>query len=187
MSKVSFIGLDFDGVIVDHTANKIKAAKELGVVLAVSDTPGDILKKKLEYGLYRKLQHMIYDDPSFALSVPLVAGVAQGLQRLKKSGVPFALISRQRDPATALKNLKAHGLWGRHFSEENVFFVPDTAGKEQKSAELGVSAYLDDQPSVLAGLSVSDKFLLDPLRAYPPDGPYKQVASWDEFLSTLEI
>ena len=39
------IGFDFDGVIIDHTKNKIKKAKELGYTIRAEEIPSEKLKK----------------------------------------------------------------------------------------------------------------------------------------------
>lgn len=181
------IGLDFDGVIIDHTASKIKAGAALGISLAAHDTPSDILKQKLDPETLKKLQHIIYDDPAYALSAPFVKGALEGLTALAASRKPYYLISRQQDPSIAVESIKAHGLWGNYFTERNIFFVKESVGKEERAAALGIDVYLDDQPSVLRELSVAHKFLLDPLRAYPKSPSYRTVASWPEFLGFFGI
>lgn len=181
------IGLDFDGVIVDHTKNKIKAAAELGITLSPQDTPSDILKKKVDTETINKLQSIIYDNRAYALTTPLIPGVLEGLAAIRASQMPYFLISRQWDPAVATESIKAHGLWENYFTESNIFFVREKSDKAQKAAELGVTIYIDDQPSVLAELTHIQRVLLDPLGVYEQKESYKKIASWPEFLKILEI
>lgn len=62
--------------------------------------------------------------------------------------------------------------------------------KNNKARELGVTIYLDDQPSVLDVLvDIPQKFLFDPLYAYAKRSEYAQynkIHSWDKFIQTVK-
>lgn len=185
-SAKKIIGFDLDGVIIDHTYNKVVLAKDLGIELKIEHTPSDIMKRKLLPEVWKKIQRNLYDDPRVAFSAPLVHGVTEGLDYFKKNKITYYLISRRKFPGMAVKLLKVHGLWSRYFSRDNVFFVKEKTDKNIKAKELNVMAYIDDQPSVLKELvSVKHRFLLDPLRAYKPSSDYKIVRSWQEFITHL--
>jgi len=185
-SKDLIIGLDFDGVVVDHVQNKIRAARQLGIELAQRDTPLDVLANKLEPDTLAKLRHIIYDNRDYALAAPLVKGAKEGLEQLKNAGRNYFLISTQKAPQIVLESLKIRKLWGTYFSEKNVYFVEDANGKNKKVAELSISIYLDDEPSVLALMpSVPHRFLLDSLNVYPEDPNYTKVSSWTEFVDNV--
>ena len=62
--------------------------------------------------------------------------------------------------------------------------------KNNKARELGVTIYLDDQPSVLDALvDVPQKLLFDPLYAYakrPEYTQYSKIHSWDKFIQVVK-
>ena len=187
------IGLDLDGVILDHTQNRLAVSRKFGYRLDLADTPSDIFSKKISRDSYPKIAKILYDEPGVALKVPLMTGAKKGLGFLRQSPhFRYYLISRRNSVDSALKILKKYKLWPDYLGPHNVFFVKEKEDKNIKARELGIDYYLDDQPSVLNVLSsVRNKFLLDPLGvysgAYSQNGhkSYKIVSSWPEFLTHL--
>ena len=47
MHKNKIIGLDLDGVIIDHTENRLRLAREFGHPLLAKETATDMFKTKL--------------------------------------------------------------------------------------------------------------------------------------------
>jgi hypothetical protein len=185
MSKI--IGLDLDGVIIDHTENRLTLARSFGFKLTKPETPSDIMKLKLPEQIYKTIQLCLYDDPKYALTPPLVNGSKTSLKTLCRAGHQLYLVSRRQRPEIAIELLKRRGLWPIYFNETNVFFVKNSEEKNRKAGELHIKTYLDDQPSVLAKLlSVTNKFLLDPHRAHDFHRHHLTVVnSWKEFLRSI--
>lgn len=181
------LGLDLDGVIVDHTENVIFLAESLGFGVKKHEAATDLLKTKIPEAAYEKIQESLYDDPVVALSPPLHRGARRALGFLKAESWPYFLISRRRNPSLAISLLEKRKLWPGFFNEGNTFFVNEKADKNAKAGALGISIYIDDQPSVLNALvSVPHKFLFDRHNAYAGSGgDYKTVHSWEEFIFTL--
>lgn len=179
------IGLDMDGVIIDNTWSKIRFAKKLGFDLKPEDTPADFIEKNLPSEVLRELRPMLYDQPSTALQAITLRGAKSGLERLKKSGYHYFLISRRKNPELAVHLLKKRGVWPRYFNHQNAFFVAEPEDKDRLAKKLGVRIYLDDQPSVLEKLtSVRHRFLMDRFRIFTKT-PYVRVASWQEFIKKI--
>ena len=180
------IGFDLDGVIIDHTQNKIRVAKELGVLLDILETPSDILNGKLERKVTEQIDKMIYDEPRIALTPPLFPGAKAAISQISKLW-PYFLISRRTANDSAIKLLKTRGLWPKYFNDGNAFFVATKEDKDKKAIELGINIYMDDQPSVLEKMiNVPHRVLLDPLGVYQNSGYYKKISSWREFLTNLD-
>ncbi len=181
-------GLDLDGVIVDHTLNKLAFAKRFGISLRPEETPSDIMARVLSHDAHERLQEFLYHDPRVALSPPLYGGALEGLRMLKEAGTPYFLISRRKESThLAIDLLKKRGLWPFLFNEKNIFFVEEKKDKDRKAAELGVSVYIDDQPSVLAEMtSVPHRFLFDPVGAHAEAESYQKIRSWKEFCEAVE-
>lgn len=179
------IGFDLDGVIVDHTRNKLRVAKDLGVLLDISETPTDILNSKLGYEVTKRIDKIIYDEPRIALTPPLFRGAKTAINHISKLW-PCFLISRRTLNDYAIGLLTKRGLWPKYFNEKNAFFVQTKEDKNAKAKELGINVYIDDQPSVLEKLvDVRHRFLYDPLNVYSENSSYKKVLSWQEFLESI--
>lgn len=180
------IGFDLDGVIIDHTQNKLLVAKKLGVLLDILETPSDILKEKVKSDIEKRIEKIIYDEPSVALTPPLFPGAKAAIRKVSQSW-PYFLISRRTFNGCVIKLLTKRGLWPKYFNEKNAFFVQTKEDKNLKAKELGINIYIDDQPSVLEKLvDVRHRLLHDPLSVYPDSGNYKKVLSWKDFLENIK-
>ncbi|MBI2035492.1 MAG: hypothetical protein HYT12_02300 [Candidatus Liptonbacteria bacterium] len=178
------IGLDLDGVILDHTKTKIELAGQYGLTIDPSETPSDIMETKIEPALYQALQAKLYSDHALSLKTPLMRGAKEGLHYIKSLGIPYYLISRRREPEYAMISLKFHDLWPQYFDPTNTFFVKEKKDKDIKAKELHVTHFIDDEPSVIQELiSVPQKYLFDPFCVYTKaPAESKRVHSWEEFL-----
>lgn len=178
------IGLDLDGVILDHTHAKIMLAKKLGFSLKPEETPSDIIKNVLSLDAMQAIQHFLYDDPVIALGARMFRGASAGLSQLKKADVPFFLISRRKNSELAIALLKKRGLWPLYFNAQNTSFVTEKVEKNKEAKKFGITLYIDDQPSVLEKVTdVPMRILMDHFGVFNEyDRKYKRVASWKEFL-----
>lgn len=183
----TIIGFDLDGVILDHSLNKIELSRQMGFNIALADTPSDIMETKIEPAAYSAIKAKLYDDTRLARRVLLVKGAKEGLHYIKSTGIPFVLITRRRASECALISLKLHGLWPDYFDSTNTFFVSEKKDKDLKAKAIGVTHFVDDEPSVIAELiSVPQRFLFDPHQVYANlNGDFYKVQSWEELLSKL--
>ncbi|OGZ02118.1 MAG: hypothetical protein A3G64_01205 [Candidatus Liptonbacteria bacterium RIFCSPLOWO2_12_FULL_60_15] len=186
MAKYPLLGLDLDGVILDHTEMKRALARKYGLSVSRRETSSDVFNDLIADEAKGPIQYALYDHPRRALQAPLFPGARRGLLELKRRRQPFVLISRRKNGRMARKVLAAKGLWGPFLDARNTFFVERKKDKDIMAKKLGVRLYIDDQPSVLAELaSVRRRFLMDPYDAYSDDASYRRVASWREFLNAL--
>ncbi len=180
--KNIILGFDMDGVIVNNTQPKIRLAKSLGFDLLPEQTPSEIIPHYLPGPVLRELQGKLYDDIEEAIQTPLMRGVKDILSAVKKSNIPYFLISRRRLPHIAEAILKHHNLWPRYFNGKNAFFVLEPKDKDKKAFELGVTHYVDDEMKVINILaSVKNKFLFDQFNIFQHASNYTKVNSWAEF------
>lgn len=171
-----------DGVIIDHSANKIAVAKKFGFKLTKKETPSDSLKLSgiIPKSVWDKIQVILFDHPEIALKPRLMPGVVTVLKELKDKNIPYFLISRRKKRRMALELLKSKSLWPKYFNDKNTFFVQSPEEKNEKSAKLKVTHYFDDQPSVLEKLSsVKNRYLFDNLNV-AENSAYNRVKSWKE-------
>lgn len=179
------IGFDMDGVVLDHTQNKIFLAKRLNFNIKRQETPSDIIKELMPSLIYAKFQIDLNDNPKFRYLCTVMPGVKQVLKKLINQKTPYFLVSRRKKPIRAIKILKYHGLWPKYFNKTNSFFVLTPEDKNLKSKNLGITHYFDDQCSVLEKLTdVKNKFLFDHLKAFK-NKPYPTVSSWKEVLRLI--
>lgn len=186
MTKVyqSAVGFDMDGVIIDNTKHKIQLAKEFGIDLRPEDAVAARIHQIIPESILKKMRPLLYDDAAVALEPGLIDGAREGLARVKQSGRPYFLISRRGNWMLAVKMLEKQGLWPEYFNKDNAFFVITPEDKDVKARALGISAYVDDQPSVLEKLtSVPSRLLFDRYSQFNDVSfPHKKVSSWDELL-----
>lgn len=191
IDRPKIIGFDMDGVILDHTQNKLLLARKLNLNLKKEETPTDLIKTLIPSSNYPKFQSDLYDNPKFKYSCPLMPGTKQVLEKLIKNKTPYFLVSRRKKPTGATNILKRHGLWPKYFNKTNAFFVLTSKDKNTKSKELGITHYFDDQHTILNELvSVKNKFLFDHLDVFKnpspfgkvrgKNSPYRRVKSWKE-------
>lgn len=181
------IGFDLDGVIIDHSKNKEIILKHLGLSIKKKDLAIDILGTRVPLELWGAIRKFLYDHPKHSQKPPTFKGIRNVFELLKKRNVEYVLISRRRGEKAAIALLKKRKLWPRFLNRKNTFFVEHVSGKHEKAKELGVSHYIDDQPSVLKELkSVKKRFLFDPYGSHDHARHYKKIASWKEFLDELD-
>jgi hypothetical protein len=175
------LGLDMDGVIIDHTESKIALAKDIGFDITAKETPSDILRKIIPEEFLSAFWDTLYNKDATALSAPLMLGIEDALENLDQRGVPYVLISRRKDPLIAERLLKARGLWPRFFSADNAFFVKEIEDKNTMAQALGVTHYIDDEINVLEALhDVKNRYLFDPHAIFPASTNYSKFSNWIE-------
>ncbi len=178
------VGFDMDGVLLDHTANKVAIAREMGLTVLPEATHSEEIRsifKDIED--YRRFQGLLYYDHPIALTVPLMPDVTVVLDRLVVDGTPFVLVSRRRDSEAAIRILKTQGLWGKYFSDKNAAFVPSVAEKVARAQSFGVTRYIDDERKVIRAMEgiIAEPVLFDQHDRFG-DTPHTRVRSWMEFL-----
>ncbi len=174
-----------DGVILDHTQNKIRSAKKLGILVTKKQTPSEIIRTIVPQAVYGEFKSYLYDDPTSSMKQRLMPGVKNVLNYIVKIGTPYFLISKQKNHQMAVKILKHHGLWPKYFNNKNAFFVNGPEAKDTKATELGITHYFDDESLVLEKLiSVKNKFLFDHLDVFK-NSPYRRIKSWKEVARLL--
>ena len=174
------IGLDMDGVILDHTESKLFLARKFNINIKREQTPSDIIKSLIPKNIYPKFQTCLNEDPRFRYMCSPMPGAKKNLSRIKKLKIGYFLISRRKKPIQAVKILKYHGFWPKYFNKNNTFFVITPEDKNAKAKELGITHYFDDQYTVLNKLTnVQNRFLFDSLAIFK-NPPYRRIKSWAE-------
>lgn len=185
MDKI--IGLDLDGVIVDHSGLKIELAGAKGVELTREQTPSEIMKDLFPLTIWRGIMHELYGNLEVSLKAPLMAGAEDGLRTIKENGEKYYLITRRRSMEMIKAVLSAKGLWGSYFDENNVCMAATPEDKDTESKVRGITHFADDEQKILRVLgSVENKVLFDPYKVFT-DGEFKTVSSWPELIELWNL
>lgn len=174
------MGFDMDGVIIDHSEQKILLAKNAGFNIKITQTPPELMSNLIPLTPYRELLNLLYNHPKIGIASPLMPGVKQALATIQKINTPLFLISRRKNAAIAMKLLAMHGLWPKYFNESNSHFVKEINDKEITAKKLGITHYIDDDQKVLNALvSVKNKYLFDSFGVFKNSG-HARVESWED-------
>jgi len=178
------IGFDLDGVIIDHTKNKIKKLRELGYNIRAEETSLEKLKSLISLDDYRIVQKFIYNEVT-PIASPM-RGAIKTISNLNKD-YSLAIISRRR-PETrniALDWLKEHGFL--KFFKDNIYFVDSDDKKDTVARKLRIDAYIDDKLKVLKLLkNVPNKILFDPFDCFTVnEEDIKKIKNWQSLPTSL--
>lgn len=180
------VGFDMDGVIIDHTGNKIALAESFAVRLRPEETHSERLPAKFAHNEYIAFQNELYGNSPFALSAPLMEGARDVLSLLKKNAISFVLISRRRIPEHAIALLQARGLWGDIFSEQNAFFVQSPSEKNIVGIREGVTHFFDDERKVLSAMKdIRERYLMDTFHQFNDETELPRVHDWEMIRNVL--
>ncbi len=175
------IGLDFDGVIVDHHPRKLRLAGEMGVPLERWQANSNFVKKCFAPEAYRAFQSHIYGEGM--KDAPPVAGALEALARLP--GEAYVISARRPENETHARAwMRAHGLHDV-IPSDRVIFCNEGADKRLHCERLGLALFLDDKLSYLAHLPASmTRVLFDADRIASRleiPGDLRVAESWAEF------
>ena len=181
------IGFDLDGVIIDHTKNKIKKAKELGYTIRAEETSSERLKELISPEDYQVIRKFIYHRGT-PTAEPM-KGALRIIKSLSKN-YHIVIISRRDEDIqkNALEWLKKHG-FSSYIKRRDICFVSDEKYKDVAAKRLKVRVYMDDKLSVLKLLkSVPNKILFDPYDCFQvKHKKIGKIESWQSFLPALSL
>lgn len=142
-------GIDFDGVIADHRAHKLRLAAEAGLTLEPWQVNSNLLRGFMpDEEAYRRLQRPVYGE--LTVEAPAVAGALEGLAALP--GEVYVVSARRPgNEASALAWMERHGLH-RIVPRERVVFCESGREKRGHCERLNLDVFLDDKLSYLGHL-----------------------------------
>lgn len=182
------IGFDLDGVIFDHTQNKIRIASRYGYELTPADTHAEVMGALFPPEIYREIKSALYDEADGKHAPTLMSGAYAGLATLKEKGILYYLVSLQKNPMHAMHLIELHGLWGEYFTPENTYFVKNAEEKHRAASALSVSHFIDDEPNILEVMTTIDnRVLFDTRDLFSEKTQYQRVKDWSELGRVLGI
>jgi hypothetical protein len=181
MQDLPKIGLDLDGVLIDHSASKRLLASKHGVHLERWQTNSNVIQRFVPRETYRKIQNEIYTV--LTLEAPIMPGALDVLGGVKAD---FYIVSGRR-----VETIRFVQRWlcvNRVYDvipAERIFFCGTGEDKRAHCERLGFHCFLDDNLSVLNVLPRKlDRVLFDADGVgvhLDPDESVKVVSGWSDF------
>lgn len=180
------IGIDFDGVIVDHRPHKLRLAGALGFALEPWQANSNVMRDYLSEDAYRSVQKPLYDE--LTLQAPAVSGALETLARLP--GELYVISARRPETASSARAWMARKGLHDIVPRERVIFCAGGSDKREYCERLSLSIFLDDKISYLGHLPEDMTRVLfdeDGIAAHVQVPPELQVvASWHAFAVLTE-
>ncbi|MDD5251877.1 MAG: hypothetical protein PHT12_04575 [Patescibacteria group bacterium] len=179
------VGLDFDGVIVDHTGHKIEVAARSGLRLEPRQTNTNLFHQLVSVDDYRPMAQVIYGE--MTETAPAVSGAIEHLPLIP--GAAFIVSARRALWQPSARHwLTSHGVFGV-IPEARVFLAADERAKVQQVIQLGLTDFLDDKLDILCDLPPTmRRWLFDEYGVADelnlPSG-ITPVRSWADFIRQL--
>jgi len=172
------IGLDFDGVIIDHTEAKLKKARELGYFLKPEQTHGSVMMDFVSREDHRAIQQYIYG--SVTADAPIMEGALDTIKNLAEKYV-LTIISRRTDDFKkyAIEWLENKSIFD-YIPKERAFFASYDEEKNIIAKTNKVSCFVDDRIKYLEIMpDVPHKIVFDQFNMVNSNGFYK-IKKWQE-------
>ncbi len=185
MKNVIRIGTDLDGVLIDHQAHKCSLALKYGIPLENWQTNSNLMRSFVPSDLYDTIRDALYAE--MTVTAPPVAGA---LEHLRALGTETYIISRRRAGSIryAQEWMAQHRVYDI-VPAERIFFCETKEDKRLICERLGITAYIDDQISILNILPEPIKrVLLDTdgvAERLEQIGPLLVAKTWEEAAKIL--
>lgn len=150
------IGIDLDGVLIDHREHKRKLASEYGIALEPWQTNANLMRKFVPEEVYRALQGALYGQ--LTREAPPVFGSLEHLPQIKSE--LYIVSARRADTIRFAQDwIAAHRVYDV-VPAERIYFCGSDAEKRGYCDRIGIDMFLDDKVSVLEALSGRTKRVL---------------------------
>ena len=175
------IGIDFDGVLVDHREHKRRLAAAEGYTLERWQTNTNVISRFLPPDVYKDLKENLYTH--MTPDAPPVEGALETLAEL--DGELYIVSARAPDSVRyAQQWFLKHRVYDL-VPAERIFFCNGNTEKRGYCERLGISMFLDDKLEVLDALPrATTKVLFDAddvARDLSLDERMHVVPNWREF------
>jgi len=185
MERKLRVGLDLDGVLIDHHGHKCRLARERGIELERWQANSNLMRDFVPDRVYKDIRDSLYAD--LTTEAPPVAGALEYLPLLHAE-VYIISARRPENIRYAQDWLLRNGVYNS-VPAGRIFFCGSGSEKPGICRRLGVDLYLDDRLNVLEMLPADTrKVLFDPDgiagRLRPPEA-VKVVDDWLQFTSMV--
>lgn len=185
MNEKLRVGIDLDGVIIDHRPHKCRLARERGLELETWQANSNVMKQFVPGDVYEAIQ-----EPLYSLLTPAAPPVEGALEFLPRLRADIFIVSARRPETISFAQewLRKHGVYDL-VPADRVFFCGSGADKRGYCERLGLSVFLDDRLNFLEMLPPQTrKVLFDQdgvaARIRPSDG-IGVAGDWPQFAALL--
>lgn len=181
------IGLDFDGVIIDHHENKMRLAKELGYKLERRQTNTNLMRQFLPSDKAEELAANLYTTSTLE-----AAPVSRALETIAKLPKETYIISaRTKETVKFAKEWMTKNKLFDLIPQERIIFCRNGPEKGPLCEQLKITHFLDDKFSFLKYLPIKTKKILfdedDVAAEINVSSEIQVVGNWGEFLSLIQL
>jgi 5'(3')-deoxyribonucleotidase len=176
------IGIDLDGVLIDHREHKLKLAAEYGIALEGWQANANVIKLHVPLEHLRTLHSDLY-GPMTLEAKPVV----DALKRLAELKAEVYIVSARRAENIRFAQdwLVRHRVYDVVPAERIVFCATDEE-KKGYCERLNIDLFLDDKVSVLDSLGARTKRVLfdedGVARRINAEDRYPVVKGWEQFV-----
>ncbi len=181
MAHFPRIGIDLDGVLIDHREHKLKLAAEYGIVLEPWQANTNVLAKYVPEEALEAMQGQLYT--LMTPSAPPVAGALKQLAALKAE--TYIISARRAESVRYAQDwLLKHRVYDA-VPAERIYFCGGDDEKRGYCDRLGLSLFLDDRIRVLDLLPGKTKRVLydedDVAKLLNVEDRLHVAKTWEEF------
>jgi hypothetical protein len=145
MQDLPKIGLDLDGVLIDHSSNKRRLASRFGYELECWQSNTNVIRQFLPRDVYRRIQDEIY--AALTVEAPIMPGA---LEAIKSIRADFYLVSARRpDSIRFVQRWLCDNRVYDIIPAERIFFCGTGEDKGTHCERLGFDCFIDDNLAVL--------------------------------------
>lgn len=184
MDRKLRVGLDLDGVLIDHHGHKCQLARERGIELERWQCNSNLMRDFVPDRVYRDIRDSLY--ARLTTEAPAVEGALEYLPLLNAE---LYIISARRPENVRYAQdwLLRHGVYDA-VAADHIFFCGSGSEKPGICRRLGVNLYLDDRLNVLEMLPEEmRKVLFDPDRIAGRIGPPEAVRVVNDWLQFTTV
>jgi 5'(3')-deoxyribonucleotidase len=179
------IGIDLDGVLIDHREHKQMLAGEYGVALEPWQTNSNVIRQHVPAELMPNMQSALYGP--LTRTAPAVAGALERLRALKTE--TYIISARRVETIRHAQDwLINHHVYDS-VPAERIFFCGNDDEKRGYCDRLGIDLFLDDKISVLEALGgITKRVLFDEdeiARHLNVEDRFTIAKNWDEFAAIV--
>lgn len=150
------IGIDLDGVLIDHREHKRKLAAEYGIALEPWQTNANVMGRFVPEEIYGAIQEPLYTR--LTLDAPPVAGALEHLPALKAE--IYIVSARRAESIRYAQNWLSSRRIYDFVPAERIHFCGGDEEKRGYCDRLAIDLFLDDKVRVLDALSGKIKRIL---------------------------
>lgn len=175
------IGIDLDGVLIDHRGHKRALAQEYGFALEPWQTNANVMHRYVPEEIYRPLKESLYSR--LTREAPPIAGALQRLPEIKAE--VYIVSARRADSIRFAQDwLVNHRIYDI-VPAERIYFCGNDEEKRGYCDRLGIDMFLDDKVRVLEALSGRTKRVLfdedEVAKLLQVEERLHVAKTWDEF------